>query len=301
MGEASTDENFPTAKVTPARTGILRLMVRSKMWWATLACLVIAIGFALSSLRPAGPSISITFPEGHGLKTGDALQHRGIHVGTVKTVQLAEDFESVTVVAVLDPSAAGIANEGSRFWIVRPQFSLTGVSGLETAVGSKYIAVDPGTSSEPSCRVFAGLAEPLSQGLDHDGVMVRLQADRSQGITAGAAVTYRGVNVGTINDIVLSDDSMSVTATALVDHRYRNLVRKGSKFWASSGIDVGFGLTGLKLNTDSLATIARGGIAFITPNSSNPKDLEPPENDWIFKLHEKVDEDWIEDAATIEL
>ena len=37
-----------------------------------------------------------------------------------------------------------LACEGSRFWIVRPQVSLSRVAGLETVVGARYIGALPG-------------------------------------------------------------------------------------------------------------------------------------------------------------
>ena len=46
---------------------------RTKLWWLTAACVLIALGLVISSLRTQGTILHIRFEEGHGLKAGDAV------------------------------------------------------------------------------------------------------------------------------------------------------------------------------------------------------------------------------------
>ncbi|MFO0264863.1 MAG: MlaD family protein, partial [Planctomycetota bacterium] len=135
-----TSEEFPAAEIVSQRGQIAGRLAVSRMWLATLACLAGAIALVWFSLEPAGTEIAIRFQEGHGLKPGDTLRNRGIDVGRVLSVELDKDLAGVDVRAELAPAAKALAREGTRFWIVRPTVDVTGISGLETAVGSKYIA-----------------------------------------------------------------------------------------------------------------------------------------------------------------
>ncbi len=72
-----------------------------------------------------------------------------------------------------------------------------------------------------------------------------------------------------------------------------------TKFWVTSGIHMGLDVTGFKFSTDSFSTIARGGIAFITPGpSATAVEVQPGD---VFTLHEKAEDRWIESAIALNL
>lgn len=290
-------ELFPTAEIqsSPASPRLLQ----SKLWWVTLICFGVAVYLAWNAQRPQGIPITIEFPEGHGLKAGDALQHRGIEIGIVTDIALTDDHDGVQATVELDKTAIGIACAGSEFWIVRPQVSLTNISGLETAVGSKYIAVDPGPAGGTPLRSFIGRKSPPRIDMDNVGIEIQLRGAESFGLTPGSPVTYRGIDVGQITSVQLADDALTVLAQATIEQQHESLVREGSKFWKTSGVDVDIGFKGLRLSTDSLAAMARGGVSFSTPKSKRPADLKRVKSGHEFELHEALDDDWIRDAAPL--
>ncbi len=205
--QQETHPEFPTATLQPRRQLTRQVLGNSRMWWATLAALAVAGVLVWQSMEQAGPEISIDFPEGHGLKVGDFVRHRGIDVGHVDRIELADDLKNIEVGITLLHGADGLAREGSRFWIVRPQLSLTEVRGLETAVGAKYIAVRPGTTDGNQCRKFVGLAAPPAGDLDERGMEIVLRGDESFGLYAGAPVAWRGVDVGEVLSVNLASDT----------------------------------------------------------------------------------------------
>ena len=294
----SPSSDVPAATVKPTRTTRL---VQSNLWWITLACLGLACFLAWQSHRPTGTEITIHFPEGHGLKAGDSLRHRGIDIGIVTAVQLADDLHQVRTTVSVDNSADGIAREGSRFWVVRPQFSLTNISGLETAVGAKYIAVEPGPADGPLRKDFQGLTTAPAIEMDSQGIEFRLRGAESFGINPSSPITYRGIKVGQIVSVGLADDAMHVDIVANVEKAYQPLLRESSKFWKTSGVDVDFGIRGFHLSTESLAAVAKGGVSFVTPRQRDEAELKTIESGHVYELHEKRDDDWLDDALPIEL
>lgn len=291
-----TEGEFPVADVAPANrpwwSGL------SKMWLATFVCLLIAIGLTVHSLESPGPEIVIRFSEGHGLKPEDAVRHRGIEIGHVESVRLSDTLDGVEVRVVLDSSAASIACEGSRFWIVRPELDFTGVSGLETAVGAKYLRVIPGHSRVRKTE-FEGLSKRPPGVLGRDGIEVILRGDDRYGVNPGSPLTWRGVEVGQVLSSSLSADALHVDTRVQVVDPYRRLISRNSKFWVTSGVHMGLKMSGFELETESFATIARGGIAFITPGPVDPEDRVQAGD--VFTLYEKRDDDWIDDATAVTL
>ena len=123
-----------------------------------------------------GTTIHIQFPEGHGLKQEDTVRYRGIEVGSVESVSLDDSLDGVEVEVLLKPSASELATKGTRFWIVRPELSLTRISGLETAIGHKYIGVSPRPNTEEAPTQtsyrFQGLADVPVDTLSDSGCLL---------------------------------------------------------------------------------------------------------------------------------
>lgn len=289
---------FPVAEIRAART-TSALLLSSKMWWATAACLLIAFWLTWRAIPANGPTIVITFPDGHGLKSGDGVRHRGIDVGTVSEVVLSDDLSQISASLTLTPEAAKLAREGTRFWIVRPQLSLSGVSGLETAVGAKYIAVSPGDPNGPAQKSFDGLTTAPPDENSDNGIDIVLRSDARHGVTVGSPIAWRGVDVGQTLSIHLSPDARFVDIHARIQPEYSRLLQKTSQFWVTSGLGVEVGLSGLKLNSDSLSSIVRGGVSFATPTVSD--DKSPVQSGQMFMLHEKPDPAWLNSAASLPL
>ena len=288
---------FPVAEIREAPE-VQKIFV-SKMWWGTLVCAIIALGLAWRSMPTDGPQLTIEFPQGHGLKAGDALRHRGIDVGIVQTASLKSDLNGIQVVVELNPEAECLRREGSRFWVVRPRVGLAGIEGLETVVGARYIAVSPGPSAAARQTAFDGLVMAPPDEFSGEGLELMLRAEARSGLNPGAPITWRGVQVGQVLSVGLSPDASHVNVNARIGASYRQLVKSNSRFWVTSGLGVHIGLSGIDLNADSLASLVLGGISFITPRAEEP--LTEVHNGHVFSLHSVVDDSWLENAAVIPL
>ncbi|MEP3482202.1 MAG: MlaD family protein [Fuerstiella sp.] len=297
---SAADSKFPSAVVQDKATGLL---LASKMWWVTGACLLLAAWLAYQSVPETGPVFTIAFPEGHGLKPEDSVRYRGIEVGHVVDVRLSADLNRVDVDVMLNPSEANLYSPGSRFWIVRPRLSLTEVQGLETAVGAKYIAVSPGLMNSESIDqplgTFEGLAVAPADELDRGGLQVVLRSDNRHGLVSGAAVSWRGVDVGRVLSVNLSPDGRHVHTTILIERSYRRLLNESSKFWVTSGFAVDVGLTGVKLDAESLASILNGGVSFATLSESKPGATI--RSGHVFQLSERAAPGWLQSKTAVPL
>jgi hypothetical protein len=279
----------PEAVVDSNRVGIRDIFTGSYMWLVALLCLLVAIGIVWWSSPDQGIQISIHFPEGHGLRAEDSVRFRGIDVGAVEEVKLNQELNGVDVTVNLLPFAEPLARKGSRFWIVRPELSLGGVSGLETAVGHKYIGLIPGAADGEWQDQFKGLTESPPDAIENEGVEVILRGDNRLSVSSGSPVTFRGVEIGRVLSVGLSQDGRHVDARIKIFEAFRKLVTSKSRFWAASGVDVEVSLTsGMKLNTESLETLVRGGISMLTIENGG----QPVNPGQVFTLYAKQDEDW---------
>lgn len=264
---------------------------RSWAWLLPVGALLLAVALGRDAWLTRGPRITVQAPEGHGIRAGDALLHRGIPVGAVTRVQLTADLAGVVLEVRLERSAAGLARAGSRFWIVRPELSPEGVRGLETLVGTRHLAVLPGPAEGPAQSGFVALAEPpVEEAIELGGLEVVLQADRRGGLGPGSPINYRQLRIGTVLSVGLASDASCVEARAYVRPAFAGLVREGSRFFRAGGLEIRAGLVeGLSVELDSLASLLAAGIGLATPDEPGRAVTTGQR----FELFERADPEWL--------
>ena len=243
--------------------------------------------YAFRERSRRGPTIEILFREGEGLQAERTdVKFLGFKVGTVRSLTLSADLHRVVAEVELDKTAKALAREGSRFWVVRPRISASGVTGLGTIVSGAYIEALPGDG--PAKDRFEALAEPLPEEAPEGGLEIEVVSDKPSAFSFGTPVTYRGIKVGAIKDSSLSDDARSVVSQVIIDRPYRALVRSNSVFWNAGGLHAHLGLTGLKVGAESLAAAVEGGLAFATPDPPGSEAKKGAS----FPLQENAKKEW---------
>jgi len=272
----------------------------SMLWFVpVLAVGLIGVLF-YQAYAQRGPRIEIAFANGEGLRAGDPVTYRGVQIGTVREVALSPDLGAVRARVELRKDAAGLAVEGTRFWVVRPELSLTRVSGLETLLGPRYIEASPGPAGAALAWKFEGLtmpprgAAPGAPGTG-EGLDLVLRAERLGSITPGSPVVYREVRVGTVVGAELSADARVVDIAVRIDPAHAHLVRDNTRFWNVSGIGLDLGIGGLKLRAGSLESVLAGGIAFATPTKPGERVRAGAQ----FELADAPDDDWLKWAPEL--
>lgn len=237
----------------------------SLVWLVPALAVLVGLSMLVHAWLDRGPTIVISFQAATGLEAGKtAVKYKDVVIGNVTAIALSPDNSRVLATVELQKSAAGFAREDSRFWVVRPRIGAGGVSGVETVLSGSYIGVDAGRSST-SKRNFIGLETPPSVVSDTPGKSYLLHTDDLGSLEIGSPIYYRHINVGQVAAYHLDDDGKGVTVQVFIHAPNDRFITANTRFWNASGVDVSFGSNGLKLNTQSLATVVAGGIAFANP------------------------------------
>jgi paraquat-inducible protein B len=258
------------------------------IWIVPVIAVAIGLWMGYSELRDRGPEIIIDFPDGSGVEAGKTtLEYKGVSAGTVQSVELKRDLESVSVHLRLKKKAAALASADSKFWIVHPEIGFSGVHGLETLVTGVRLNVLPGKG--PPATHFKGLDTTPAPDVTDEGRAFILQSDRLGSLTTGAPVFYRELKVGAVEASRLSDDSTSVLIRVHIEAPYVNLVRTNTRFWNTGGFSFKVSLFGAQLKDTSLESLVTGGVAFATPDTVPLEPAAPADTQ--FSLAAEADKD----------
>ncbi|KDM91261.1 MlaD family protein [Photobacterium galatheae] len=285
----------PVGPQQPQPVNVKRDRQISPLWILPLLALGLAAWLVFQAVSEAGQRITIHFEDAAGLIAGrTTIRYQGLEVGIVRDVKLSEDLHSIYVTADIYPEAVQILRKGTRFWLVKPKASITGISGLDALVSGNYIALLPG-QGEPT-NEFTALDSQPSETPAGDGLTIQLQAPDLGSVSVGAQVYYKKIPVGEVYNYTLSNNKKRVLIDVLIQRQYANLVTNKSRFWNVSGVSANIGFNGVDVQFESLSALIAGAIAFDSPDEGLP--IQP---NHLFRLYPDLNTAGRGIAITIEL
>jgi len=273
--------DVPKANVRPASNW-------HAIWILPIIALLIGGWLGWRAYQQTGISIEVRFESGEGIQANKTeVIYKGMPVGKVTALKLDHDGANTGVIATIEMNkdTQDQLRTNTRFWLVKPSVTVAGITGLETLVSGNYIASSPG-DGEPA-REFKALAEapPLPDSVP--GLHITLKADRLGSLDRDSPVFYKQLQVGRVKSYVLAQDHKTVEIKIFIEPTYASLVRKHTRFWNASGVSIDANLSGVKIRSESLASIVAGGIAFATPD--NREDSPPTDPALPFRLYDDFD------------
>ena len=281
---------MPEQSMTNQTPGLPRVSQRPKrnlgwVWLIPLVAALVGLSILYHSWSKQGPRIFITFQSATGLEAGKTqLRYRDVVIGLVKEIRLTEMRDKVVVEAELNKDAAGMANEATQFWVVKPRIGISGVSGLSTLMSGAYIETDTkhGALGKATQKHFNGLEEPPPITSDRPGTRFALRSDDLGSLSVGAPIYMRRLQVGMISSYKLEPEGKFIEIEVFIDAPYDRYVDGSTRFWNESGVDVTLSPDGMQINTQSLVSLIAGGVSF--GSFGKPRDIA--EVDRVFKLYE---------------
>jgi paraquat-inducible protein B len=241
------------------------------VWVVPVIALLLGAWMLYRNFTAQGPVAQVRFETANGISPGTTeVRCRSVKVGVVKDVKLDDDLKSVLVSIELGSGYENLLRRGTRFWVVKPRFSVTEFSGAETLITGAYIELDPGHSDAERKSRFKGLEIPPATNRAVPGLRLVLNTEQAGSLSVGAPIYFRGFEVGRIEGRELTGNGQTVTYYAFIEEEYRGLITENTRFWNTSGIDISAGADGFKLRTPSFQTMVSGGVSFGVTAGESP-------------------------------
>ena len=231
------------------------------------------------------------------LSKGMPLKYMGLTIGKVESLTLESDKKQVKATAYIDGEYFPlVAKAGSTFNAVSTEVDTTGFKNLDAAL-QNYINVEAGSGKSQTQFTLANTATNATQYAN--GFPIIVETTDARGITPDAPVMYRGMQVGIVQRLSLSELGDRVLIYLSISNEHKHLVRKNSQFWTASGYTMDISLSGVSMNSGTMSQLFNGGISFSTPSS---RVVQPQaEANRRFSLQRKVPDNAVEwDAGAAE-
>jgi len=257
----------PTALATATPRRSRRVSI---IWVIPVVAVAIGGWLAWDTLSKEGPTITISFDSGEGLKAGQSqLKFKDIVFGTVQSLTLAPDHTHVAVTVATTRQAEPLMTDTTVFWVVKPRLFAGNISGLETLLSGAYIGMLPGSTAGKPKRNFVGQEDPPVLEQHVPGHTFLLKTNRIGSVSLGSPVFFRDLTVGEVLSWELADMAESVTIRIFVRAPFDSYVHDETRFWNASGLEVKLGAAGVQVEMESLRALLLGGVEFDTPKEQS--------------------------------
>ena len=254
----------------------------TSIWIVPFIALIIAGWLAYQHFAKRGPEIRIVFPQNEGLIAGQSVvKFRNIPVGKVTKIYAEAETEGVIVVVRMNTrESKSYMTEHAKFWIVKPEVGLSGISGLDTLLSGTYINVHAKPGGKQFRKKFIGLTQPYrdSKGGDY----FRLSSINGDDVVIGTPIYYKNIEVGQVEYMYLSLDNKKIEVVVFIDKEYVPFIHHDSKFWIKNIVNIDLSRGNLDLNIAPIKHLLEGGITF-SSYGKNKADPIPPQH--IFPLY----------------
>jgi len=239
----------------------------SPIWILPIIALLIGTWLVYKDFQDSGIMITVQINDASGLTAGKTqIMFKGLPVGTLKNFKVSSDLDSIEAEIEMVKQSKDKLTKDTQFWVVRPEFSMNRINGLETLVSGSYFEIRPGTEKELSTS-FIALDEPPPISTRVPGLHLTLATTHSVALTPGSPIHFKKVEVGEVVSNLLQKDN-SIKIKILIYPKFIEHVNSSSLFYISSGIRLDANLPKISLHMDPVKTIMRGGISFITPDNT---------------------------------
>ncbi|ARU87445.1 PqiB family protein [Pseudomonas sp. M30-35] len=203
------------------------------------------------------------------IEIGSPILYHQLKVGSVQSYQLARNNKEVLLGVHILPEYTHLVNRTSYFWNASGVTLKGGLSGIEVKSESLQTLIAGGIAFETADLNGARSSKRIQMfSLYKDredalkaGTTITIRVDRADGLKPGAAIRYKGMDVGTIESLELTKDLQAVQLNARITQGDARIARAGSKFWV---VKPELGLT----QVGNLDTLVRGQYVEVLPGNT---------------------------------
>ncbi len=190
-----------------------------------------------------------------------SVYYRGVQAGRIEKVLYDPDSDTTRFQIRLKKMFYHLIAKRGYFWIVEPEFSLKGISGLDAIAKGPYISFVCDGDVNDDSHFALHESPPKSKGM-----ALTLHADEVGSLRSGSGIYYEDLEAGYVDSIALDKDKKGVVLHIVIAPEYAPLLNDTSLFYIRNAVIADISLGKAFIKAGSLQSMLQGGIAFETPD-----------------------------------
>ncbi|MCH7373243.1 MULTISPECIES: MlaD family protein [Aeromonas] len=186
------------------------------------------------------------------IKEGMPILYEGIEIGRVDPIRLTEQGRFVT--ALINPEQAFRVTGKSRLVWETVSLSPTGLKHADRLLAGPAIRLDYVAGDRVRTMMLTDQAQP-------GGIKLTLQADDLAGVSEGAPLLFKGLQIGQVGQLTL-DASGNASIELQVSEAYRPLLTR-ARFYRAAPLQIAADLSGIKVESSPASAWLAGGIKLV--------------------------------------
>lgn len=239
-----------------------------------------------------GFGVTVILSDTAGLREQSPVIYKGISIGRVLSLKLDRKMKNVQARLRIQREARDLFREGTLLWVEGAEISMTEVKNPQALLFGAHLSLLPGNGKSLDNYIVLDRA-PLGDIANAEGLGLVLETTHLGSISVGSPVYYREIKVGEVTGYELSPTFQKVQIFISIKSRFAPIVRENTHFWNISGARIEGGIfSGVTVQTGSLESMIKGGIAFATPDNKKASRRAKPGQ--LYILHETQEEEWLD-------
>ncbi|MDH0894415.1 MULTISPECIES: MlaD family protein [unclassified Pseudomonas] len=227
--------------------------------------------------RAKAPPLDIDAPGLHlvlfadtlgSLEVGSPILYRQVKVGTIQSFQFSQDRKRVVLGAHIEPTYANLVNSSTRFWNASGVTLKGGISSgievksesLQALLAGGVTFETPDTKAPVNRKIQRFTLHDNREAALQEGVAIQIKVASGDGISPGTAIRFKGIDVGKVESVELTDDLQAVLLHARITKATGRIAVAGTEFWV---VKPELGL----VRTANLETLVSGQYIEVLPAS----------------------------------
>ena len=209
---------------------------------------------------------SINFIDVNGIEENTPIIFKGIEIGKITQVKLNK--ESLNTSAFIYEEYKYLLTDKTKFFIEEPMISTDGVKNLGNIVKGNFVSLDY-KKGEFKNNFTAINKKDINKSAT--SIKLELLSDSLNSISNKSKIYYKNIEIGKVDDYVLTADLKNVKISISIDEKYKNLINDNSLFYDMSSKLVEMKNLNLNINYSGIEPLLNGAIALISEKKDENK------------------------------
>ena len=238
---------------------------------------------AQQAIAPVLPLVLLT-EDASGLNPGDPVSYQGIKIGEIGQLNFSDNGRFIEAHININDPYRYLVNKNSQFYLlsgINVKASLKGLKvqaspleniisggiGLYNAKPVKKSTNAVTINEKQLFRLYPSKEQAkLGKNVFSKPLTVSLLSRQLPSVSEGTPVYYHKFPIGEVSSFSI-DNSALIRTNLKIKGQYKHLIKDNSVFWNISGFNIDAGLSGIKIQAESLLSVASGGIAVDVGNA----------------------------------